>query len=230
MCRQEYLHFLRIREWQDLHAQLRDIARDLKLQRNSAARPDRAGAHRHPHRSAVPGRAGRHQGGAGQGPAEASGTGTPAGVHRRPRHPVRDQPRLVVGQNPTTVGDGRGDRGDHPAVGPYGRSGQRRPGGGGRRARDQAHVRRAALVVPPGRRDGVGDGQPVRRADRGRSQGPVRAGEPGRGPRDLPPRRRWSRGSGGPGTTSSRTTSSCERRPPSSRSGPGVATWWSTTR
>ena len=39
MCRQEYLHFLRIREWQDLHAQLRDIARDLKLQRNSAVAP-----------------------------------------------------------------------------------------------------------------------------------------------------------------------------------------------
>ena len=30
-------------------------------------RPDRAGAHRHPHRPAVPGRTGRHQGGAGQG-------------------------------------------------------------------------------------------------------------------------------------------------------------------
>ncbi len=39
MCRQEYLHFLRIREWQDLHAQLRDIARDLKLQRNAAPAP-----------------------------------------------------------------------------------------------------------------------------------------------------------------------------------------------
>ena len=39
MCRQEYLHFLRIREWQDLHAQLRDIARDLKLQRNHAPAP-----------------------------------------------------------------------------------------------------------------------------------------------------------------------------------------------
>jgi ATP-dependent helicase HrpA len=39
MCRQEYLHFLRIREWQDLHSQLRDIARDLKLQRNTAPAP-----------------------------------------------------------------------------------------------------------------------------------------------------------------------------------------------
>ncbi|MET1004391.1 MAG: ATP-dependent RNA helicase HrpA, partial [Propionibacteriaceae bacterium] len=34
MCRSEYLHFLRIREWQDLHAQLRDIARELGLNRN----------------------------------------------------------------------------------------------------------------------------------------------------------------------------------------------------
>ncbi|MFT4164284.1 MAG: ATP-dependent RNA helicase HrpA [Microlunatus sp.] len=39
MCRDEYLHFLRIREWQDLHGQLRDIARDLKLQRNAAPAP-----------------------------------------------------------------------------------------------------------------------------------------------------------------------------------------------
>ncbi|MTD15450.1 ATP-dependent RNA helicase HrpA [Nakamurella sp. YIM 132087] len=31
MCKQEYLHYLRIREWQDLHAQLRQIARQLGL-------------------------------------------------------------------------------------------------------------------------------------------------------------------------------------------------------
>jgi ATP-dependent helicase HrpA len=35
MCRDEYLHFLRIREWQDLHAQLRQICRELKLNINS---------------------------------------------------------------------------------------------------------------------------------------------------------------------------------------------------
>ncbi len=34
MCRSEYLNFLRIREWQDLHAQLRQVSRDLKLTRN----------------------------------------------------------------------------------------------------------------------------------------------------------------------------------------------------
>ena len=35
MCRDEFLHFLRIREWQDLHAQLRQIAKELGMQRNS---------------------------------------------------------------------------------------------------------------------------------------------------------------------------------------------------
>ena len=34
MCRDEFLHFLRIREWQDLHTQLRTITRELKMERN----------------------------------------------------------------------------------------------------------------------------------------------------------------------------------------------------
>ena len=36
MCRREYLHYLRIREWQDLHSQLRRVARDIKLRRNES--------------------------------------------------------------------------------------------------------------------------------------------------------------------------------------------------
>lgn len=41
MCRDEYLHFLRIREWEDVHRQLRDIARDLGLRFNdNPATPD----------------------------------------------------------------------------------------------------------------------------------------------------------------------------------------------
>ncbi len=35
LCRDEYLHFLRIREWQDLHSQLKQISRDLGLHRNT---------------------------------------------------------------------------------------------------------------------------------------------------------------------------------------------------
>jgi ATP-dependent helicase HrpA len=35
MCRQEYINYPRVREWQDLHSQLRRVARDLKLSQNS---------------------------------------------------------------------------------------------------------------------------------------------------------------------------------------------------
>lgn len=42
MCRDEFLNFLRVREWQDLHTQLRDIARELDLERNKQAAPDAA--------------------------------------------------------------------------------------------------------------------------------------------------------------------------------------------
>ena len=42
LCRDEFLHFLRIREWQDLHTQLKEIARELGLRRNDTpASPDR---------------------------------------------------------------------------------------------------------------------------------------------------------------------------------------------
>ncbi|MEM9202798.1 MAG: ATP-dependent RNA helicase HrpA, partial [Actinomycetota bacterium] len=39
MCRDEYLHFLRIREWEDVHRQLRDIAKDLGLGFNQEPAP-----------------------------------------------------------------------------------------------------------------------------------------------------------------------------------------------
>ncbi|MBW3086170.1 hypothetical protein KEM60_02381 [Austwickia sp. TVS 96-490-7B] len=37
MCQTEFLHYLRIREWQDLHRELRGVARDLDLVENAAA-------------------------------------------------------------------------------------------------------------------------------------------------------------------------------------------------
>ncbi len=39
MCKAEYLHYLRIREWQDLHAQLRVVVRELGLTANTAPAP-----------------------------------------------------------------------------------------------------------------------------------------------------------------------------------------------
>ena len=42
MCREEFLHYLRVREWQDLAGQLRSIARDLGItERTSRRRPER---------------------------------------------------------------------------------------------------------------------------------------------------------------------------------------------
>ena len=34
LCRDEYLSYRRVREWQDIHAQLRDISKELGLHRN----------------------------------------------------------------------------------------------------------------------------------------------------------------------------------------------------
>ncbi|HEU5267366.1 MAG TPA: ATP-dependent RNA helicase HrpA, partial [Jatrophihabitans sp.] len=45
MCREEFLHYLRVREWQDLAGQLRSIARDLGITESDApAEPDRVHA------------------------------------------------------------------------------------------------------------------------------------------------------------------------------------------
>ena len=48
MCRQEYLHYLRVREWQDLVGQLRQIARSVGIRADGqvSAEPDVAAVHR----------------------------------------------------------------------------------------------------------------------------------------------------------------------------------------
>jgi ATP-dependent helicase HrpA len=45
MCRDEFLHYLRIREWQDLAGQLRSIARDLGIRENDGEPADPARVH-----------------------------------------------------------------------------------------------------------------------------------------------------------------------------------------
>ena len=44
MCKREFLHYLRIREWQDLHSQLRRVVRDLKITVSRTADPAVEGA------------------------------------------------------------------------------------------------------------------------------------------------------------------------------------------
>ncbi|GAA1377583.1 ATP-dependent RNA helicase HrpA [Luteococcus sanguinis] len=42
MCRDEFINFLRVREWEDLHTQLKDITRDLGIDRNQRAASEEA--------------------------------------------------------------------------------------------------------------------------------------------------------------------------------------------
>ncbi|MFI5771821.1 ATP-dependent RNA helicase HrpA [Streptomyces sp. NPDC051658] len=42
MCKQEYLNFLRIREWQDIYAQLRTVAKQMDIHLNEEAAPEQA--------------------------------------------------------------------------------------------------------------------------------------------------------------------------------------------
>jgi ATP-dependent helicase HrpA len=84
MCRAEYLHYLRIREWQDLHGQLSAVASDLGMAvRSSAALPGPATATPGRRRS---GRSGRPAATA-EAPATQQGHGSAAvGVDRAAVH------------------------------------------------------------------------------------------------------------------------------------------------
>ena len=150
LCRDEFLHFLRIREWQDLHAQLRDITRELRLERNRAAAPiDQV------HRAVLSGllsnvglaevveRAASSRGRRGRAPREYLGA-------RGTRFAIN--PGSSVGRRVAAAGDGRRDRRDHAALGPDGGGDQRRAGRTGRRPPGQAQLLRAALVGAVGGR------------------------------------------------------------------------------
>ena len=80
LCRREYLHYLRVREWQDVHAQLRQAARDLGIpdggpDRDGPPLPAALGGPEAP-APASPARGGSTAGGAvGQGHRDATGRG-----------------------------------------------------------------------------------------------------------------------------------------------------------
>src|SRR5580700_3516184 len=116
LCRAEFLNYLRVREWQDLHGQLASLARDLGINTRTSS-SERVRVH-----SALlsgllsqvgmkmvlaPGKPRAGRPGARAPPA--------AGVPRRPRHQVRRLPRLRPGPQAAGLGDGRRAGGDLPA-------------------------------------------------------------------------------------------------------------------
>ncbi len=101
MCRSEYLHYLRIREWQDLHSQLRQAARGLKMDTETrtmigVAQAKAAGC-------AVA--SGVDATSAGPQPFNRGNTGrsSAAGGRRRGRRPVERTPAAVEVKRPGTA-------------------------------------------------------------------------------------------------------------------------------
>ena len=225
LCRREYLHYLRVREWQDVYGQLRQAARDLGIgagrsggrgrggepggRRRAAGSPaseprSRAGLADRVHMSLLAGLLSHigmqdvEQQGRGRGKRRAAGR-----VRRGPRRPVRDLPRLRAGQEAAAVGRGRRAGRDLPAVGQDRGQDRARVGRAAGRAPGQAQLQRAALGRPARRGDGAREGHPVRPADRGRAAGQLRRGSTRRRRASCSSAAPWSRATGRPTTGSS---------------------------
>ena len=125
MCRDEYLHYLRIREWQDVHSQLRQACKDLGIEVGRLGTADGAAADPAAvHRALIAGLL-SHVGLLRPGAAR---------LPRRSRRALGDPSRVgALAQAAGVRGGGRAGR-DLPAVRPRGRTRRPRSGRGGRRA------------------------------------------------------------------------------------------------
>ena len=131
LCRAEFLNYLRVREWQDLFSQLRQVAGDL-------GHPPRQRAG--PARSRPPGRC-------SPGCSRTSGcaTATAASSAGARGSTFTIARGLGAGAAAAAVGDGGRARRDEPAVGPPGGGDRAGVGRAARRPPRAALVRRAAL-------------------------------------------------------------------------------------
>ena len=214
-CQAEYLHHLRVREWQDLVAQLRQAAKQLKLTLNTEpAEPEQVhvallsgllshiGLKDPPTREYLGARGARFALWPGSGLARKS----PSWV-------------MVAELVETSRLWGAHRREARPAL-----------GGAARRPPRQAHVRRAALGAQArrGRRHRARDA--LRPADRRRPQGRLRQRSTPSSRAPCSSAARSSRATGRPATRSSPRTPRCARRSRRWRSARGAATSSSTTR
>ena len=224
MCRAEFLHYLRIREWQDLHGQLRQVVTRSACDRPARSTGRRAGRRRD---RRPPGAAGRAA--LARRAARRATTREYPGA-RGARFAI--WPGSALFKKPPALGDGRRAGRDRPAVGPRPSRGSSRSGPSswrrtwssaptasrtGRRKQRRgawptSGSRCTACRSWPRRTVGYGRDRPGAVA---RAVHPARAG--GGRLAHAPPR-------------SSTTTASCSRTSRSSSTGPGGATSSSTTR
>ena len=216
MCREEFLHYLRIREWQDSgHGQLRNIAREL----GRSGRTDRAGrpsprARRTDGRAAV-----AHRPAAG---GRRANTPVPA-IRSSCSRPARCSPsgrRAGCGGGPGRDQSAvRSDRGAHrpEAVERVGG----RPG--------PTHLQRAALGCQARRGDGLRAGDALRAAVGPRRRVGYARGRARARPRFVHQARARRGGLADPAPLLPRQRRLRARARPSSRSAPGAATCSSAT-
>ncbi len=221
MCKAEFLHYLRIREWQDLHSQVKQAAKQAGLDVSRGTRPRGRGRDRRRRDPPVPA---RRPPLARRCPRRAE-----AGVCRRARHAVRHQSRVGPLPQAAPVRHGRGARRDEPPVGA--RQRPHRPGVGrtARRAPRETAVLRAALVgqAGVGRRDRAG--HPLRRAARRRVASSASAASTPSSHATSSSGTPSSRATGTPSTPSCATTPPSSSVSESSRRAPAGATSSSTT-
>ena len=213
-AKSEFLHYLRIREWQDLVGQVRQAAKGVGIRSTHVpAEPEAI------HQAILTGLL-SHLGRARRLAARLSG---------RPRRAVR----ALAGrgrEGQPELGDGQRAGRDLAAVGPDG--GEDRPALGRARGRAPraAHLRRAALGPQAGVGRGHRAGHALRAADRGRAHRAPTARSTRRSRATCSSGARWSRASGTRGTASSPPTRRWSRRSRRSRTARGGATSSSTTR
>ncbi|WP_433575679.1 ATP-dependent RNA helicase HrpA [Nocardia brasiliensis] len=140
MCREEFLHYLRIREWQDLHGQLRTITRGLGWSGEGGEDAERARGG-----AAEGGRSGDGGGGRGRGDGGRGG----AASGRGEGHSRNESGRGEAGGGRSGVDGGRGE----------GAGGSRDRGEGGRGEADggRGYSRDQAEGGRGGVEDGVGN-------------------------------------------------------------------------
>ena len=214
LCRREYLHYLRVREWQDVCGQLRQAARDLGMVpgRDRGERRRRRPGRRRPGRRGQRGGTRRPHPGRSRRPGAQIAAGRAALADGDAGH--RPRPRRQAGKRrPLT--EFAGARGARFAIFPdsalarkpppwvvaaelvetsrlwarVGGADRARVGGAARRAPGPAHLQRAALGRAARRGDGGREGNALRAAGRGRPAGQLRPHRPGGGARDVHPRR-----------------------------------------
>ena len=208
-CKAEYLHYVRVREWQDLAGELRRSAKELGISLNQQPAEPAA-----VHRALLSGLLSHLGVKDAQGREYLGARGGRFAIF----------PGSGAGEEAAGVGDGRRAGGDLAAVGPRRRADRPEVGRAARGAPRLAHLLRAALGGEPRLRRGDRAGDALRAADRHRAAPSSTAASTPCSRASCSSGARSSRASGRPGTRSGPPTRRCSRRSTRSSSAPAAAT------